>query len=190
MERHDDKERDLARSPAATPSELRGLASKHPDEVLANAALPLLALEDPALYEEIYFRARRERARRVLRSEPSRLGEERRRLFAADCAERALPLFERSHPTDERPRSAIAVARRLARGEATEVARRAARDEARAAVTAAYNAARSAGASVYAARAAANALSPEPTSHISGAPAYAISAVTLADGEAAGVAEI
>jgi len=41
------------------------------------------------------------------------------RHFACDCAERVLPLFERERPDDERPRRAIAVARRFADGEAT-----------------------------------------------------------------------
>jgi hypothetical protein len=41
------------------------------------------------------------------------------RLFAADCAARVLHLFERRHQDDVRPREAIAVARRFARGDAT-----------------------------------------------------------------------
>ena len=63
------------------------------------------------------------------------------RLFAADCAERVLPIFEKYHPKDTRPRDAIAVARRFANGEATHdelaaagaAALAAARDAARAA---------------------------------------------------------
>ena len=39
------------------------------------------------------------------------------RLFAADCAERVLPLFERECPNDMRPREAIAAARAYVRGE-------------------------------------------------------------------------
>jgi hypothetical protein len=41
------------------------------------------------------------------------------RLFAADCAEHVLPLFETKYPKDDRPRKAIAAARALARGEIT-----------------------------------------------------------------------
>jgi len=41
------------------------------------------------------------------------------RLFACDCAERVLPLFEGEHPADTRPREAIETARRYANGEAT-----------------------------------------------------------------------
>ena len=40
------------------------------------------------------------------------------RLFAADCAERVLPIYERDRD-DPRPRQAIDTARRFARGEAT-----------------------------------------------------------------------
>jgi hypothetical protein len=39
------------------------------------------------------------------------------RLFAADCAEAALPFWERYYPNDDRPRKAIACARAFARGE-------------------------------------------------------------------------
>ena len=64
------------------------------------------------------------------------------RLFACDCAERVLDLFERQFPDDARPRQAIETARRFAMGEASaeELARaaEAARaDVARAAASAA-----------------------------------------------------
>lgn len=39
------------------------------------------------------------------------------RMFAADCAERVLHLFERDYPDDKRPREAIAAARACANGE-------------------------------------------------------------------------
>ncbi|MFB2597054.1 putative immunity protein [Herbiconiux sp. P17] len=61
---------------------------------------------------------------------PQSLSEHDRRLvaaWAADCAERVLPLFEAEAPTDERPRDAIARARAFARGEldaAGEIRRR------------------------------------------------------------------
>jgi len=63
------------------------------------------------------------------------------RLFAADCAERVLPLFESAHPNDSRPRDAIAAARRFAMGEIDLAACSAARS---AAYSAALSAARSA----------------------------------------------
>ena len=42
------------------------------------------------------------------------------RLFACDCAERVLPLFEKEEPNDKRPRQTIEVARKYARSEATQ----------------------------------------------------------------------
>src|SRR5690606_31434495 len=41
------------------------------------------------------------------------------REFAADCAERALPVYEAAYPGDDRPRRAVEVARAYARDEAT-----------------------------------------------------------------------
>lgn len=52
------------------------------------------------------------------------------RLFACDCTERVLPIFERRFPDDPRPRQAIATARRYADGEATADEVIAARDAA------------------------------------------------------------
>lgn len=40
-------------------------------------------------------------------------------LWAADCAERVLPLFEAARPSDSRPRQAIEMARAWTRGEVT-----------------------------------------------------------------------
>jgi hypothetical protein len=42
------------------------------------------------------------------------------RLFACDCAERVLPIFERQRPNNTRPREAIRIARLYADGGATE----------------------------------------------------------------------
>lgn len=58
------------------------------------------------------------------------------RLFACDCAEWVLPLFERIYPDDKRPRNAVEVARRFAVGAATDEELAAAR----VAVTAAWDA--------------------------------------------------
>ena len=59
------------------------------------------------------------------------------RLFAADCAEDVLYLFENERPNDQRPRQAIETARRYANGDATQ-------EELRAAWAAAGDAARDA----------------------------------------------
>jgi hypothetical protein len=67
------------------------------------------------------------------------------RLFAADCAEHVLPIFEKHHPKDNRPRRAIEVARLFANGKATDKKRDAAWAAARAADRdAAWDAARDA----------------------------------------------
>lgn len=52
------------------------------------------------------------------------------RLWACDCAERAVQIFERAHPGDRRPREAVRVARLHAHGLATEASLAAARDAA------------------------------------------------------------
>jgi hypothetical protein len=110
---------------------------------------------------------------------PQTLSEVDRRtvaLWAADCAERVLPLFESEAPSDERPRDAIARARAFARGElavAGEIRRR----------FVAGRAAREVGrpAAVAAARAAAQAAAvAHMGAHALGAAAYAAKAAGLA----------
>ena len=110
-------------------------------------------------------------------------------IWAADCAEHVLPLFNAKCPQDDRPRRAIETARAWSRGQATV-------DEAREAAFAAHAAARSASdpAAREAARAAGHAVA---TAHMAdhelGAAAYAIKAVRLAstasDGLTAGERE-
>lgn len=68
------------------------------------------------------------------------------RLFACDCTERVLPIYEAEYPDDDRPRRAVEVSRAYALGETTK-------EELDAAAYAARDAARDA--SWYAARAAA-----------------------------------
>ena len=94
-----------------------------------------------------------------------KLDEKGLRLFACECAEEVLLIYEREYPKDSRPRKAIETARRYANGEATleeldaakDAAWAAARDAARAAAwDAARDAARAAEAAAWdAARAAA-----------------------------------
>ncbi len=62
-------------------------------------------------------------------------------LFACDCAERVLHVFEKQYPDDKRPRTAIETARKWARGEATLKETRSASDAAAAAAGASYSAA-------------------------------------------------
>ena len=78
--------------------------------------------------------------------------EQNLRLFACDCAEDVLHVFEEKYPDDNRPRQAIEVARRFANGEATREELNAAVSAARLAYSAAYSAysaARSAADSAY-----------------------------------------
>jgi len=94
-------------------------------------------------------------------------------LWAADCAERALPYFEEKYPKDNRPRNAVEAGRAWVRGEI-------ATGEARAAAFAAHAAARNAdqAAARAAARAAGHAAA---TAHVAGHAAHAASyAVTAA----------
>jgi hypothetical protein len=122
--------RDLARSPEATPEALLALAASHPDRVLANPALPLLSLEDPALYRRLVVRARYAQAGARLREAVRRLDAARRRRLAADCVEHALPLFEALFPDDARPRRLVEIARRYAERRASAAELRAAEEEA------------------------------------------------------------
>lgn len=96
--------------------------------------------------------------------------------WAADCAERVLPLFEAEAPDDDRPRDAIARSRAFARGELTaagEIQRRLV------AGRAAHSATSPAG--MAAARAAAQAAGvAHMGAHALGAAAYAAKAVALA----------
>ena len=111
------------------------------------------------------------------------------RLFAADCAERVLPLFENMHPDDPRPRLAIAAARNSANGNIGAAAWAAARD---AAAAAARDAARDAAAAAArdAAGAAARAAAWEAAGAAAAAAARAAAweAARAAAGEAAGAA--
>ena len=110
---------------------------------------------------------------------PQSLSEVDRRLvaaWAADCAERVLPIFESEAPGDDRPQDAIARARAFARGEldaAGEIRRRFVAGRAAHAV--------STPAAVAAARAAAQAAGvAHMGAHALGAAAYAAKAAGLA----------
>lgn len=105
--------------------------------------------------------------------------------WAADCAERVLPLFEVERPHDRRPREAIDALRAWTRGEQTM-------PECRVAAFAAHAAAREATSpiAVAAARAAGQACSvAHMFTHAPHAAVYAAKAVTLAHGNQAGDVE-
>jgi hypothetical protein len=96
-------------------------------------------------------------------------------IWAADCAEHVLPLFERERPADDRPRRAIAMGRAWARGEVSWWDARAAGGHANAAARDLRGAARHA---AYAAGQAAAV--GHVAAHELGAAAYAIRAVQAA----------
>lgn len=102
-------------------------------------------------------------------------------LWAADCAERVLPLFEAGHPDDKRPRDAISAARRWAKDKLSMSA-------ARQFALAAHAAAREAGseAARQAARAAGHAAATaHMPKHAPHAADYAVKAVTAEGGDSA-----
>jgi hypothetical protein len=102
-------------------------------------------------------------------------------VWAADCAEHVLDLFERVRPDDDRPRHAIELARRWARGEITMTEARTAGGHANAAARDLDGAAR------FAAYAAAQAaVVAHVAAHELGAAAYAIKAVRAAATDGAG----
>jgi hypothetical protein len=102
-------------------------------------------------------------------------------LWAADCAEHVLPLFEQGRPKDDRPRKAIELARAWTRGEVKMMEARNGAFEANAAARDLTGAAREA------AHAAGQAA---PVAHVAahylGAAAYAIRAARAAAGKTGG----
>ncbi|NGO75660.1 hypothetical protein G6045_08195 [Streptomyces sp. YC504] len=105
-------------------------------------------------------------------------------LWAAECAEHVLGLFEAEVPGDSRPREAIGAARAWVRGELKMMEARAAGGHAMGAARELRGAARH---TAYAAGQAACVA--HVAAHELGAAAYAIKAVRAAEGDAAGRAE-
>ncbi|MBU1304499.1 MAG: hypothetical protein KKF33_03120 [Alphaproteobacteria bacterium] len=100
-------------------------------------------------------------------------------LWAADCAERVITLFEKAHPGDKRPRAAINAARRWAQGNLSV-------NDARKAASAAHASAREPGPADarLAARAAGHAAATAHVpSHAPHAANYALKAVIAAGGD-------
>ena len=88
------------------------LAADYPLEAMASVLFPLLTLEAPARWEKM----QEEYAEQWIEISFRRLPWEQKELFAMDCAERALPIFEQKHPNDMRPRDAIKARRLFAQG--------------------------------------------------------------------------
>lgn len=147
-----------------TPAHLRAWDARYSDEAIAAiyggreslTPLEILSLDIPA----------EDRLWVVLRSEV--LGVRDLRLVVCGIAERAIPLFEARFPGDDRPRRAVSIARRFARGEASadelDAVRAATKDVAFAAARAAAGAAWDVQAAAWAAaRAAAKAAAEDTT---------------------------
>ena len=108
--------------------------AKYLPEDWSGTALDILRVEDCLAVDRLWV---------VLRE--GWIGDTTLRLFACDCAERVLPLFEKKFPEDKRPHQAIEVARRYAEGDAADEELRAAQMAAWAVVTEASWAARATG---------------------------------------------
>lgn len=119
---------------------VNGLHACRDEQVLWWLGPAMFALEYDGEPEDAGDKVVGRRARLLRRFET--WNERTARLFACDCAERVLPIYERDYPNDRRPRAAIETARRFAKGNATRKELAAARDAAwDAAWAAAWNAA-------------------------------------------------
>ena len=92
------------------------IAEDFPLEAPKTPAGQLILLENPGRWAALEHNNAYEWMRRY----EERLSPGDKRLFAADCAERALSLFEDVHPHEKAPRYAIKIARAFVRGEADE----------------------------------------------------------------------
>lgn len=103
------------------------LAAKHPTEAQQSLLYPLLTLEEPERWltvEDKYVEG-------WVNTAIDTLSFSSGHLFAADCAEQCLSLFETVKPNDKRPREAIRMRRLFARGKVTQPQWDAAKDAAR-----------------------------------------------------------
>jgi hypothetical protein len=92
------------------------LAAKHPLEAQASVLYRLIMLESPERWRLL----EEDNIDSWIRSLCERLTPQKQSLFAADCVERVLNIFEQTNPDDSRPREAVCVRRLWAYGEATE----------------------------------------------------------------------
>ena len=93
------------------------LAAKYPDEAEQSALFALLTLEEPRRWEGLTDDGQFEA---WINRDLNRLTPAQQELFAADCAERVLPVYKEWYPKDKRPREAIRVRRLFATGDATQ----------------------------------------------------------------------
>ena len=86
------------------------LAEGLPVEAQASILYPLMTLAEPDRWVQLED----DNIARWIPLAGQRLSASKQQLFAADCAERCLPLLEAQHPTDTRPRDAIQARRQWA----------------------------------------------------------------------------
>jgi len=90
------------------------LAKAHPIEAMSSLLYPLFALEAPERWEALEL----EHVPNWISQGLHRLSPSQKRLFACDCAERSLYIFEYKYPHEKRTRRALETARRFAQDEA------------------------------------------------------------------------
>ena len=92
-----------------------GLAKDYPLDAMVSVLYPLLTLESPERWTQL----EEDNVEKWIELSCKKLAPFQAHLFAADCAERVLAIFEAEYPDDKRPREAIRVRRLFARGEVT-----------------------------------------------------------------------
>lgn len=97
-------------NPNLPPSALVLGAANYPLYVEQNPVLALLQLEDPVSFQQIKLNLAVAWSEKMY----EQLSSPSKRLYAADCAEHVLPLFEKAYPTDRSVRNAIQAAREFA----------------------------------------------------------------------------
>jgi len=94
------------------------LAVNYPIEAMQSILYDLMTLEEP----ERWVQLEEDHIQDWIDTIASGLPPMQQELFAADCAERVLPIFERAHPDDKRPRKAIHLRRLFAANQASREA--------------------------------------------------------------------
>lgn len=113
------------------------LAGEYPLEAMESVLYVFFLWEDPSVWQEI----ERENIERWIMNGIHRLpSDKERRLFAADCAERVLHLFEQEYPNDLAPRQKIDATRLYAHGKISMAQLKEASDAALITVNIAYHA--------------------------------------------------
>jgi len=92
------------------------LAERYPIQAETSVLYPILTLESPDRWKELEANSAWSWTYDLMKTLPPKI----QYLFAAECAERVLPIWEADFPKDKRPRQAIATARAFGLGKATQ----------------------------------------------------------------------